>query len=166
MLTLIKWLFILVVVLALVLLAAGQLGFLRGKAPTDLGVPGGKLKAPALTPNSVSSQADLWPNNAQRGYAKIAPLAAAGSAEATMTKLKAIVSAMPGAEVINASDGYLYATFTTQLLKFTDDVEFWWDDSAAVVQVRSASRLGRKDFGVNRARVEAIRARLGSGATP
>jgi len=29
-----------------------------------------------------------------------------------------------------------------------------------VIQVRSASRLGNRDFGVNRARVEAIRLRL------
>lgn len=45
-------------------------------------------------------------------------------------------------------------------LKPPSDTEFWFDRSAGVVQVRSASRLGKRDFGVNRARVEAIRARL------
>ncbi len=45
-------------------------------------------------------------------------------------------------------------------MKYTDDVEFWFDPAAGVVQVRSASRVGRKDFDVNRQRVELVRARL------
>ena len=53
--------------------------------------------------------------------------------------------------------------FTTKMMKFVDDAEFWFDPRANVVQVRSASRLGRQDFGVNRARIEAIRARLEAG---
>ena len=48
----------------------------------------------------------------------------------------------------------------TKLLKFVDDFEVWFDPTAGVVQVRSASRIGRKDLGVNRARVEALRAAL------
>jgi uncharacterized protein (DUF1499 family) len=44
-----------------------------------------------------------------------------------------------------------------------DDVEFYFDGKAGLIHVRSASRLGRRDFGVNRARVEALRARLTSG---
>ena len=45
-------------------------------------------------------------------------------------------------------------------MRFVDDVEFWADPASGVVHVRSASRVGRKDFGVNRARIEAIRGRL------
>jgi uncharacterized protein (DUF1499 family) len=67
---------------------------------------------------------------------------------------------MDGAQVVKREADYLYATFTTKLMKYTDDVEFWIDPQTSVVQVRSASRLGRKDFGVNRARIEAIRRRL------
>jgi uncharacterized protein (DUF1499 family) len=49
-------------------------------------------------------------------------------------------------------------------MKYVDDAEFWFDPGASVVQLRSASRLGRKDFGVNRARIESIRQALaGSG---
>jgi len=40
-------------------------------------------------------------------------------------------------------------------------VEFWFDPAAGAVQVRSASRLGSKDFGVNRARIETLREALG-----
>lgn len=158
-----KWLLIIPVALAVLLVLAGQLGLLRGQAPRNLGLRDGKLKPPSKTPNSVSSQADLWPDHEQAAYARIAPVALVGTGAATMAKLQTVVAGMPGAQVVKAESDYLYATFTTKLLKFTDDVEFWFDPAAGVVQVRSASRLGRKDFGVNRARVEAIRQQLAGG---
>ncbi|GAB2902908.1 hypothetical protein GCM10027046_35250 [Uliginosibacterium flavum] len=49
---------------------------------------------------------------------------------------------------------------TTPWLKFVDDLELWFDPAKQVVQVRSASRVGRKDFGINRQRVESLRAGL------
>ena len=51
---------------------------------------------------------------------------------------------------------YLYAEFATPLMGFVDDVEFYCDGK--VIQVRSASRLGYSDLGVNRKRIEEIRA--------
>ena len=45
-------------------------------------------------------------------------------------------------------------------MRFVDDVEFWYDPATQAIAVRSASRIGRKDFGVNRARIEAIRGQL------
>jgi uncharacterized protein (DUF1499 family) len=45
-------------------------------------------------------------------------------------------------------------------MRFVDDVEIFFDEKAGLLHVRSASRLGRRDFGVNRARVEALRARI------
>ena len=161
--TILKWFLIVVLTLAVLTVLAGQLGWLRGGVPVDLGVNEGKLKRPSRTPNSVSSQADLWPGHEQAGYARIAPLPLVGDGAATLARIQAIVSAMPGAQIVKVQPGYLYATFTTRLMKYTDDVEFWLDPAAAVVQVRSASRLGKGDLGVNRARVEAIRARLAGG---
>ncbi len=160
MISILKWLLIAVVVLAVAGVIAGQLGLLRGSPPADLGVREGKLKRPSKTPNSVSSQADLWPGDAQQAYARIAPLALVGSGAETMARLKTVVQAQPGAEVVKAEGDYLYAIFTTRLMKYTDDVEFWLDPALQVVQVRSASRLGQKDLGANRARVEAVRAAL------
>ena len=81
-----------------------------------------------------------------------------GDAAATMAQIKSIVESSDGAVVVTSEAGYLYAQYTTRWMKFTDDVEFWFDPAAGVVQVRSASRLGRKDFGVDRARVERLRA--------
>jgi uncharacterized protein (DUF1499 family) len=48
----------------------------------------------------------------------------------------------------------------TRLMRFVDDAEFYLDEKAGVIHVRSASRLGSSDFGVNRARIESIRAKL------
>lgn len=55
---------------------------------------------------------------------------------------------------------YLYAQYTTPLMKYVDDVEFWFDPVKGAVQVRSASRIGQSDLGANRKRIEAVRAAL------
>jgi uncharacterized protein (DUF1499 family) len=147
-------------------LLAARFGVFSGKTPANLGVQGGKLKAPAKTPNSVSSQADLWPDAPRRDEARIAPIALQGDAKSTMAQIAAVIEDLPGSQLIEQRDDYLYAQFTTPLMRFVDDVEFWFDPAAGVVHVRSASRVGHKDFGVNRARVENIRARLAAAAPP
>jgi len=157
---LVLWIAIAVVV---VLLAA-RFGAFAGRMPEGLGVHDGKLKAPARTPNSLSSQADLWPDAPLKEYARIAPLPLQGDAKGSMARVASVVEALPGTRIVEQRDDYLYAQFTSALMRFVDDVEFWVDPSAGVVQVRSASRVGRKDFGVNRARIETIRARLGAAA--
>lgn len=156
----VKWLIGALVLVAVLGIVAGQLGFLRGSAPTDLGVRDGKLKPPSPTENSVTSQAALYPAHAQRDYAAIAPLPVTGDGPATIARIKAIVQGMDGASVVKSEPAYLYAQFATRVMKFVDDVEFWYDPAKNVIEVRSASRLGRKDLGVNRKRVEAVRAAL------
>jgi len=156
------WLLRVALALALGVLALGQLGGLSGKAPNDLGVRQGRLKPPSVTPNSVSSQAMLYPEQPRFQAAQIDPLGRPGQARATLDQVAELVAGMPGARVVVRQPDYLYVQFTTTWLKFVDDVEFWADPAAQVVQVRSASRLGRSDFGVNRQRIEAIRRALGS----
>ena len=117
----------------------------------------GKLKPPSTTENSVSSQAALYPDHPQRHYADIAPLAVQGNGPATLARIKMIVQSMAGAEVIKSDTDYLYVQFTTRWMKFVDDVEFWFDPVNNVILVRSASRVGRGDLGVNRQRIEAVR---------
>jgi uncharacterized protein (DUF1499 family) len=149
-----------IVLLALAIALSAQLGLLRGRMPADLGTRDGRLKPPSMTPNSVSSQAGLYPDHPQRAYATIAPLPVVDGAPQTLERIRRIVETMDGAKVVKSDPGYLHVQFTTRWMKFVDDCEFWFDPRAGVIHVRSASRLGRKDFGVNRARVEAIRARL------
>ena len=155
----------LIVILAAVVavLIAARLGAFSGQAPANLGLREGKLKPPSKTPNSVSSQAALWPDHPQRQRAATAPLALRGDGPATIDRLARLVESMPGARIVERRPDYLYAQFTTKLMSFVDDVEFWFDPAAGVIQVRSASRVGYGDRGVNRARVEAIRERLAAG---
>lgn len=151
-----------IVIVCFLILAAGtimggQLGLFSGNTPT-LGVRDGRLKPPSATPNSVSSQANLYPDHPQREYAAVAPLQFQGDGAVAMKKLADVLQKMERTIVVSQGPDYIYAQSTTALLKFTDDVEFWLDAPNKVIQVRSASRLGSKDLGVNRARVEAIRA--------
>jgi uncharacterized protein (DUF1499 family) len=161
LLDLLKWLVIVLVAAAVLVVIAGRLGWLKGRAPGDLGVREGRLKPPSRTPNSVSSQAQLHdPQRYRVDYARIEPLRFAGDAAAAMEKLRNVVAGMPGAQVTASSPDYLYAQFTTRWLKFVDDVEFWLAPAEGVIHVRSASRIGRGDLGANRARIEEIRARF------
>jgi uncharacterized protein (DUF1499 family) len=150
-----------IALLALVLIIAGQLGLLRGKAPDDLGVKDGKLKRLSKTDNSVSSQAQLWPDHPMKDYSTIEPFKITGDGSVEMTKLGALLQAMPRTTIVRQEPGYIYAQCTTALLKFTDDIEFYLDKPAGLIHVRSASRVGRKDFAVNRNRVEELRKALG-----
>jgi uncharacterized protein (DUF1499 family) len=145
--------------LATVSLVSGQLGLFSGQTPANLGVRDGRLKPPSKTPNSVSSQANLWPG-AENDHSLIDPIAVVGDGPATIARLEAIVGTYPGARIVESRPDYLYVQFTSRWMKFVDDTEFWFDPVAQVIQVRSASRVGRKDLGVNRARVETIRGRL------
>ena len=150
---------VVIVLLALVVLVfiAGRAGLLKGRAP-QLGVRDGRLKPPKRTPNSVSSQAALYPDAPQKDYATIEPLVVREDARKSLERLRSIVTAMPGAQVIESRPDYLYAQFTSGGLRFVDDTEFWFSPGENKIHVRSASRLGRRDFHVNRKRVEAIRA--------
>ncbi len=155
-----KWAVIVLLVVALGAIGAGQAGLFRSTAPNDLGVRDGRLKPPSNTDNSVTSQAALYPDHPQRAYSDVAPLPLRGDGPATLAKISAVVAAMDGAQVVKSDPDYLYAQYTTRLMKFVDDVEFWYDPTARVIQVRSASRVGKGDMGVNRKRVEAVRAAL------
>jgi FKBP-type peptidyl-prolyl cis-trans isomerase FkpA len=141
--------------IVLAVFAGAQMGLLSGTRPdAHLGVSGGKLKpVRAHYWNAVSSFADT-------DYHRIAPLVAGPDPKAGFAALERMVQAWPGARVVKREPGYLYAEFETRWLKFVDDVEFLLDEPAGVIHVRSASRLGRKDFGVNRKRIEALREAL------
>jgi uncharacterized protein (DUF1499 family) len=108
----------------------------------------------------VTSQASLYPDYPQHLASQIAPLALRGNGPATIVRIMSIVKAMPRAKLVKSDTDYLYVQFTTPLMKFVDDAEFWYDPIAGVIQVRSASRIGESDLGVNRKRIEALRSAL------
>ena len=130
-----------------------------GIRPKTLGARDGKLKPAPRSPNAVSSQADPTSDPGHH----VAPFGGNGDPEGTWRRLVALVRALPGAEVIVADDHYLYAECSTELLGFIDDFELLLDRASGLIHVRGASRLGRRDFGVNRARVESLRTTLNPG---
>jgi uncharacterized protein (DUF1499 family) len=131
------------------------MGLFSGSRPEGLGFVNGKFKVPSWKPNTVSSTIE---KSDDKHY--IAPIAVAGDADATWNKLQAVVKAQKGATVVDTKSNYLYAEFKTPGMGFVDDVEFALDKSANVIHVRSGSRLGVRDFGVNRNRIETIRGLL------
>lgn len=145
--------------LVVLLLIGAQFDWFSGHQPSDLGVRQGRLKPPSLTRNSVSSQADLYPDHPQRAHALIPPLPLKhGDAAASLRTLAAVLQAQPGITLIEQRPDYLYVQARTRWLRFVDDLEFWFNPARGVIEVRSASRLGREDTGLNRRRMENIRA--------
>jgi uncharacterized protein (DUF1499 family) len=132
------------------LLSAVLLIGCQGVRPANLGTRDGRLAPCPSSPNCVSSQA------ADDGH-RIDPLPYTGTAADAMARLAAIVRSLPRAVIITEEQGYLYAEFTSAFFRFKDDGEFLADDAAKVIHVRSASRLGHSDLGVNRKRIEMIR---------
>ena len=142
--------------LALIESQLGQpMGLFSGSRPTDLGYKDGKFKPCPWKPNCVSS-------TVEKADAKhyIAPLAFAGSAEESWSKLKALIAKTAGATIVTDAPGYLHVEFKSAAMGFVDDGEFAIDSQSGAIQVRSAARLGIRDFDVNRKRVEHLRTQL------
>ena len=121
-----------------------------GARPADLGVRAGRLAPCPRSPNCVSSQS-RDPDHA------VQPLPFTGTEAQTRDELIRVLLGMKRVLITNDEGDYVRAEFTSPLFRFVDDVEFWLDESASLVQVRSASRLGYSDMGVNRERIETIR---------
>lgn len=119
------------------------------RRPANLGVKDGRLAPCRRSPNCVSSQAD--PVDKEH---YIAPISFSG----TMEELRKAIAGLELATIVEAKDDYLYAEFRTPVLRFVDDVELYYEKENSLIQVRSASRLGRRDFKANRRRVEQLRA--------
>ncbi len=136
-----------------VVLVAG-VGFVRlfgAGRPPYLGLRNGQLAACPDSPNCVCSQA----NDALH---QIAPIPFPGDSDAAMSAIESAVKSLPRTTIVSksVSEGYLHAEARSRLFGFVDDVEFWFDEANHVIHVRSASRVGYSDLGVNRTRVESL----------
>lgn len=150
-----------IIALAAAMLAPGIAGaalfgsLFAGTRPPGVGT--GTLAACPDTPNCVRSGA-RDPRHA------IAPIPATPPLESALAELVAIAAAMPGSRVVASRPGYAHLEFETPLMGFVDDVEFAIDAAAGAIQVRSASRIGTSDFGVNRKRIEDLRTAFAAAA--
>jgi uncharacterized protein (DUF1499 family) len=124
-----------------------------GTRPSNLGVKDNRLSPCPSSPNCVSSQSDEEKH-------KIDPIRFTSTPAEAMDKLKKVVQGMERTKVVRETQDYLHVEFRT-LLGFVDDVEFYLDGSQKVIQLRSASRVGYWDLGVNRKRMESIRTEFG-----
>ena len=124
-----------------------------GSRPLQIGVTGGRLAACPDSPNCISSQ------SSDKGHA-IEPLRYMGSAESALRQLIETIRGMKRARVVTADGSYVHAEFTSFLFRFVDDTEFLLDEGTKTIHMRSASRVGYSDLGVNRKRLEAIRSRF------
>ena len=86
---------------------------------------------------------------------RVAALGYAGDALTALSMLREVVDRM-GGRIEHESAGYLHAVFTTPTMRYRDDLELLVLPEGRI-EVRSISRFGYRDFGVNRSRVEQLR---------
>ena len=82
-------------------------------------------------------------------------------ADLAMTRVRAALASMPGVTIDTDSGSYLHAIARTRVMGFIDDVEIAIDADSSVLQLRSASRLGKLDFGKNADRLREIGRKTG-----
>jgi uncharacterized protein (DUF1499 family) len=122
----------------------------KGETPTNLGIHNFQLTPCPTSPNCVVSQ------NGDATHA-IEPIVYSGDRKTAQQILIKVLGIVPRTEIITQSNDYIRAQSTSRLLGFVDDLEFFFPEDAKVIHVRSASRLGESDLGVNRRRLEQIR---------
>ena len=125
-----------------------------GSRPENLGVYQGTFTPCPNSPNCVSSFAD----KSDQQHA-IAAIAYADNTQ-IMQQITALLEATDNARIVTRSEHYLYAEFVSDWMGYVDDVEFYHLPEQQLIHVRSASRLGYGDMGVNRKRIEMLRSQL------
>ncbi len=133
----------------------GLQGVFTGTAPTDIGIHDAQLSDCPDSPNCVSSTA-----SDDEHY--IAPIEYTTEPAAVRDMLVAVLNNQPRTEIIEQTDDYVRVEFTSRLMGFVDDAEFYFLPDGKTVAMRSAARLGESDLGVNRRRLEQFRLALQS----
>ncbi len=124
-----------------------------GKRPSTLGISDARLAPCPSSPNCVSSDAS------DEGH-RVAPLALSASPDDAWRAIREEVASLPGTTVMHESTDYLHAECASALVGFVDDLELHLRPADNLVAIRSASRVGYSDLGVNRRRVERLREAL------
>ena len=139
------------IVLTILILLTGCTGVIP-----KLGIENGQLTQCPTTPNCVNSQA-----RDKKHY--IESILTTGKPLEVKNHIMKILNELKRSKIIVAEDNYIRAEFTSKVFRFVDDVEFYFPDTKSkeiTIHVRSASRVGHSDLGVNRKRIEQIRSEL------
>ena len=147
-----KYIVTLVVLVVIVFALRHYMPVLGSSVATGVNVVNGlpTLGACPGTPNCQHSEASQADQRVERFPITTAP-------DVAIASLARVVEAMPGMSVVQFNETYLYATHTSSLMRFVDDVEFLVSDDNSSIQVRSASRLGKSDLGANAKRIASLR---------
>jgi uncharacterized protein (DUF1499 family) len=153
------------IIFSLIITLSGNFVF-SGSALAAVGINNGHLESCPSSPNCVVSHRLLRRKTTEPAVTvgqdgdeehTIDPITYSGDrADARETLLK-VLSVLPRTKVVDRADNYVKAESTSRIFKFVDDVEFYFPEDENVIHVRSASRVGESDLGVNRRRIEQIR---------
>ena len=135
----------------LALLASALLWSCSGERPAELSADAVQLRPCPSSPNCVSTEAS-------DGEHTVAPFLLVGTRPQAWQSVREAVAELPGSQIVTTTESYLHAECTSRLFGFVDDLEIRLQD--AQLAVRSASRVGHSDLGVNRQRVEELRSVL------
>ena len=124
-----------------------------GGSPANLGVTEGRLSPCPDSPNCVSSQSTDKKH-------EIEPFRYEDTLAEARARLISVLHSMSRSKVVTVQENYIHAEFASRLFRFVDDVEFYFDDDHRTIHLRSASRTGYSDLGVNRERIRRIRTRF------
>ncbi|MBT2570756.1 FAD-dependent oxidoreductase [Planococcus sp. ISL-110] len=128
---------------------------IKNNVKPKLGVKNGRLKKMPSTPNGVSSQSI--------SKAKYVPaLPYNGSKSDAKKNLIGMLKGYEGVTIVQNDENYVYAVATTKMMRFKDDLEFYFNDAAQWIEFRSASRVGYSDAGANRQRYDEMKNRYNS----
>ncbi len=145
-------LFVVTALVALGLVAYIVMAVLSQKMPDNLGLHDGVLRPCPESPNCLCSEAHTQGDDVHY----TAPIQ---GDKAMWDKLQSVIQAQ-GGEVITDNGDYKHYIFSTPVMHYVDDVELRFDEASHLIHIRSASRIGRKDFGVNQARMDNIKQAL------
>ena len=127
-----------------------------GSPPSKPGADHGLLAPCPSSPNCVCS-------DSRGGQDAVAPLVLSVPPAEAWSEIRRVVAEMPRCQIVEATDDSLHAECRSALFRFVDDLEIQLRPGEGIAAVRSASRVGYSDLGVNRKRVESLRAQLVAG---
>ncbi len=141
----------LAIFIGIIILAGGALGLKSHQAP-ELGLVDGGLRPCPDSPNCVSSEAGT-----DDSMHFVEPISFPSTRSNVVWHSLSRAIEQMGGEIVESSDNYLHAIFTSRIFRYIDDVEARLDTTAGLIHLRSASRVGHSDLGANRQRIKAIR---------
>jgi uncharacterized protein (DUF1499 family) len=144
-----KLMWAITLVSVLIVLCAIMLGC-AGKRPSSVGLTDDRLFPCPKSPNCVSSMAEDKAHH-------IEPFTYSSEKQKALEALLQVISDQARATIIEQSDHYLHVEFKSKYFRFVDDVEFYFPNIEPIIHIRSASRVGRSDLGVNRNRMNHVR---------